>query len=313
MVTQPAVLVVGAGGSQDYGFPSGTELVRIIVEGIRIDDQGREPNPSTELSRHLLDAGLRPRELNRFRDSLSRSQLYSVDAFLEQHEESVEVGKVAIAAVLGPIEDGRKLFFKGGWYRYLLNQLVSNLSAGAKQPLTIVTYNYDRSLEHYLYTALTETFGTGEDRMNEIRSNLSVIHVHGSLGALPWQTGENPEGRRPYGESIGGPTIKAAAANITIIHESQDGSPPYQQARDRLAGAKRVCFLGFGYHRINVRRLAVGSWKPSKDRDQVIGSAFNLTDAEKRQRLEYCEGGIKLGDTSWDCERFLREHVWAIS
>jgi len=240
MVTQPAVLVVGAGGSQDYGFPSGTELVRIIVEGIRIDDQGREPNPSTELSRHLLDAGLRPRELNRFRDSLSRSQLYSVDAFLEQHEESVEVGKVAIAAVLGPIEDGRKLFFKGGWYRYLLNQLVSNLSAGAKQPLTIVTYNYDRSLEHYLYTALTETFGTGEDRMNEIRSNLSVIHVHGSLGALPWQTGENPEGRRPYGESIGGPTIKAAAANITIIHESQDGSPPYQQARDRLAGAKRV-------------------------------------------------------------------------
>ena len=50
--------------------------------------------------------------------------------------------------------------------------------------------------------------------------------------------------------------IEIAADRIKIIHEEFDNAPQFSQARSMLEQSKNICFLGFGFHPLNVKRLA---------------------------------------------------------
>jgi hypothetical protein len=116
---------------------------------------------------------------------LSRSGHYSIDAFLETVPEDMKLGKYLIALCLKQLESVDRLFppNDSGWYQYLLSSLLgSSVSPFSGNQLTIVTYNYDRSLEAYLYHALiAAVFGMTDVEATEELARIPILHVHGIL------------------------------------------------------------------------------------------------------------------------------------
>ena len=92
MIEKRTVLVLGAGASKPYGFPTGRELIREIAAGLK--------NTGSEVAQLLSAHGHEPSELAKFSDALLDSAQPSVDVFLENRAEYLEAGKAAIAAAL---------------------------------------------------------------------------------------------------------------------------------------------------------------------------------------------------------------------
>lgn len=144
MITKTTVLILGAGASIDYGFPLGRGLRDLVC---RV--------PGTAGASAITDAGYDPEELNEFVDILRHSGYTSVDWFLEDRPEFISIGKAAIAAALIPFENPDRLFPPDApanhWYELLLNTMDSPRGSFTENRLSIVTFNYDRSLEYYLF------------------------------------------------------------------------------------------------------------------------------------------------------------------
>ena len=99
MITKPTVLILGAGASMPYQFPSGKKLREKICREIK------------EPLKDLFDVPSKKAEVEHFISSFSRSGTSSIDAFLEYRTEFMEIGKLAIALALIPSENEGKLFF----------------------------------------------------------------------------------------------------------------------------------------------------------------------------------------------------------
>jgi hypothetical protein len=148
VITKPTVLVLGAGASKPFGFPAGRELLEIIVKAIL-----SPPFGSFEIRAgvggRLLGCGFREQDLKDFAIRLQSSQRNSVDAFLEHQPEFVEMGKAAIVSALVPYEQVNQPLMIGDWYRYLFNEMNTSFEDFDKNKLSVITYNYDRSLEYF--------------------------------------------------------------------------------------------------------------------------------------------------------------------
>jgi hypothetical protein len=189
----------------------------------------------------------------------------------------MEIGKFAIAYTLLPLERMEGLFDEwharrvkpepdanvpGDWYELLYNMLTEGCTFEeiTFADLGITTFNYDRSLEHYLHTVLRNSYGKTDkeaaDKLNELR----LIHVYGSLGRLPWQPGTAPV--VAYGRS-GPDRLKHAAESLKILHETMRDTSEFEEARGLIQQAQRVHFLGFGFHDANLERLGMeGEYDP---------------------------------------------------
>jgi len=116
----------------------------------------------------------------------------SVDAFLENRREFLELGKAAIAATLIPFESegafrrlyNNKYLKDMNWYEYLFKQIGSTLDEYNKSQLSIITFNYDRSFEQFFFRALKSSFNLQDDDCLTYLNKIPVIHVHGKLGEL---------------------------------------------------------------------------------------------------------------------------------
>jgi hypothetical protein len=71
MITVPTVLVLGAGASAPYGFPSGAELRRIIISSLK------PKLPRGQLPTLLIASGFSIEEINDFRAELMNSNTTS--------------------------------------------------------------------------------------------------------------------------------------------------------------------------------------------------------------------------------------------
>lgn len=269
MITKPTVLILGAGASSGYGFPLGRGL-RDLVCGI----PGSDAEGLIELSNYDHD------ELSNFVDTLRRSAFTSVDWFLEEFPQFIPIGKAAIAATLIPFERPEILFPpqspKQHWYELLVNTLVSPQHSFFDNQLSIVTFNYDRSLEHYLLETLTVRLGSEALAIDAIAS-LSIIHVHGTLGAFAPITTNG----RPYSPDIGPDSIRMAAEQIIIVGQASGESEEFERARNKLREAERIVFLGFGFLPESVGRLEVFNrpWdEEDRQRVRVGGTVQGISD-----------------------------------
>lgn len=189
MIEHPTVLVLGAGASCTYGFPLGLQLKATICKILE--------KHNTVLRKILISKHIQDRDIGAFRNDLILSCDLSIEAFMEQHEEYIELGKYAIAATLLPLE--RHLFLfdhwidkwldpnnsERHWYQLLFTKLDASQDKFEHNQLRIVTFNYDRSLEHYLYHCIKAKYrGISEGYAKFLLSKIQVIHVYGQLGSL---------------------------------------------------------------------------------------------------------------------------------
>jgi hypothetical protein len=89
MITTKTVLVLGAGASAPYGFPTGSTLKDRIIK-----PQGMNTHQI------LKSLGFGSDKVREFTDVLRESGQSSVDAFLERRLDLRKVGQAAIAATL---------------------------------------------------------------------------------------------------------------------------------------------------------------------------------------------------------------------
>jgi hypothetical protein len=291
--------VLGAGANKPYHYPTGEELRTEVLQGLKgkfawLANQG------------MQDPG------HRFGEALIRSRSGSVDAFLEHRREFEDIGKLAMASVLMDREDEQYLFsdtgLPGDWITYLLSAMGAPFDLFGDNAVSFITFNYDRVLAHVLFNAVKGRYGESDEQCATVVAKIRIVHVHGTLGPLPWQE----SGGRPYGPPHGFGPLMDAARRIKIVYEGADSDPEFEQARALIREAKRIYFLGFGFHKDNVERLHLGECKEGA---QISGSTFGLFDREVADAARLLAARltrkepmptVQLSPTGYDCLQFLR-------
>ncbi|NQT79158.1 MAG: hypothetical protein HQ555_02035 [Candidatus Aminicenantes bacterium] len=275
MIEKPTVLILGAGASMPYGFPSGEGLMQEILEGIRL-------NLGKELFRTLLNFGFEPNDIDDFYTGLKHSRKFSVDEFLERQPDFMKIGKIAITLTLSTYEKKDELFEQKSdkdWYRYLWVKLSdTTFEEFDKNQLSIITFNYDRSIEHFLFTTMRALYNRSEQDCAKMLKKIPIIHVHGRLGALPWQD----ENGRSYQSSIALDEVGNISNQIKVMKEQDDSPREFEEAHKILSFSQKICFLGFGYNPVNIRRLKIKEIIGSDPRRVVYGTSLNFGDVERR-------------------------------
>ena len=216
----------------------------------------------------------------------------------------------------------RKDFFQGGdWYLYLYNRLIEGLIDRDALPdfstgeLAFITFNYDRSLEHFLYESLRNSFTeVPEHRVIQCLKNLKILHVYSQIALLKWQNSNESVDYRPQiSESL----LRRASSNIRTIYEVQQ-TPELAEAQNLVKQADEIFFLGFGFAPENMEVLSLpGVIPPGNCR--VYGTALGLNNQEVNRIRNRIVVGLKPDELDYknanrvviedmDCLELLRNH-----
>lgn len=296
MINIPTVLVLGAGASRHCDYPLGQPLYDRIIDCL----QNAESLDLSKLEkvddfiRHRGDVQIalagnyEKREIISFRESLKLADRSSIDKFLESRSDLIRIGKLCIAQSLIPYEQN-SIRGQYNWYQSLFNEMDGKLEEFPYNKLSIVTFNYDRSLESYLFNALKAIHNiTNDKEVAALLGSIPIVHVHGQLGFLPWQ--KNDPLCRDYGGALTQGGLIKASESIKIIYEDIANDPEIDKSRNLIKNAERVYFLGFGYDPINIRRLGVDQCL----HNHFVGTGMGLTYNTRSKTMEEFQ---RLGKT----------------
>lgn len=267
MIKQPTTLILGAGANKDYGFPLGKELVDQIIEKLG------NPKPNG-IYKILADLGHKdPNEIGKFVTNLKGSNLDSIDEFISKQPEFNELAKKCIAIILIPYENS-KILEEEGWYRFFINRLFEGIKKHQFRfnDISIITFNYDRSLEFYLRKSFRCAFDVDESEAENILGVMDIVHVYGKLARL----GGTGNDARPYDSTLDPELVVRAARQIVTVPELDRRK--YDDIADILEKQQRVYFFGFGYSDLNLQIMKFNKLSFP----QVIGSSVGLGEAQKK-------------------------------
>lgn len=293
MLERQTVFVLGAGASCPYGLPSGLELSKIITNGLR-SGQPLMEGLMRNVSRNA-------EELSRFREEFLESGRNSVDAFLEHRLDLVELGKIITAYALIERENKGTLFtFDDSWLRELYGRMNTKFDDFISNKIAFVTFNYDRTVEHFFFRSLLNTYGKHVHEVSAVMNKIQIVHLHGRLGYLPWQGGGEWV---PYNSEISTESVLTGANNIKIIHEdiSEGEDSDFAAAKRLLRDAEQIIFMGFAYNSKNVQRLDIASLREGR----AIGTCVGLGSNGENAAREITDHKVTL--IGGNCTHFVRE------
>lgn len=302
------VLVLGAGASKEANLPIGDELKHRIAKCLdfKFDDFGSSLKSGNPEVMHALQ--LASRQQNRSHGDINQlfqaSRLIcgampmaiSIDNFIDSHRNDDRVafcGKLAIAQSILEAEANSKLYVKPGniynkpdfkaiektWFNSFFQLLTENCEKenlpARLQDIAVICFNYDRCLEQYLYFALQEYYGISADESARLLTSLEIHHPYGKVGALPWMPPSN--GNIAYGAT---PNYQQLIEISKLLRTFTEGTDPsvsdINSIRATVAGANRVVFLGFAFHRLNLDLLFPGT---STDTTRIYATALNISES----------------------------------
>jgi hypothetical protein len=225
MIRANVTLVLGAGASYPYGFPLGTPLKNDVI--FRLSGNAGEQGEA--FMKLLKEMDFDYKRQKEFARALHGSKQPSIDAFLqERRPEFLELGKAAIAALLIPHEYLHNLLLLEHelsndlsgqrWYGYLLN-LLGTYDEFCNNNLSIITFNYDRSLEYYLFHAIQDRFNIDSARAVEFMKSIPIVHFYGQLGTPDFL---DPVGGRPYSSRVIAEEVKKCVGSMYLMYEPRD-------------------------------------------------------------------------------------------
>ncbi len=299
MIKTDTVLILGAGASRPFNFPTGQGLLDEVYQNLRAEN--------TAQFKQLLEFEPEVSHIRDFRNALKLSGKESIDAFLEGRNEFMRIGKLAIAQTLLPYETTENLFRSNtNWYSYLYNhKLNCSLEKLDNNNLSIITFNYDRSFEHYLFTVFKNSSGLDSEYCADQLKKIPIVHVHGKLGDLPW---ESPSGimydSYEFFSSYSRDSttlLKKSYDKIKIISEDIENDSEFKMAHNLIEDAEVIYFMGFGYNRTNLQRLRVLELGNGK---QMHGTYQDFSTPELTALKKDTEGKIALHNVG--CYSFIR-------
>jgi hypothetical protein len=293
------VYVIGAGASAEIGMPIGKDLKKQISALLS--------NERDELRRLDLEQaaqfGIEAIEINyeRIRNGeMTKYQLYdlmikmvraleydvSIDNFLYNHQnnEAYQIfGKTAIFSTILKAEKKSALWtdvnnreytpiLENTWYLSLFQQLIRqatlNTFVNRLNDIQFITFNYDRSLEFYLFHSIQRSYEVASEKAAEIMSNIKIYHPYGQGGSLPYQKGPltfDYGAFQKYTENNLAQYLKTYTEGTDIKAED------YKKAMFNLYEAEKVVFLGFAFHQQNIDLLykLIDVWKEQRKLDKI--------------------------------------------
>ncbi|AWW74507.1 hypothetical protein CD351_08720 [Erythrobacter sp. KY5] len=279
MIRTDTTLIIGAGANREIEMPDGPDLLAKIAAGYEFERLDSEVKSRDLVSlAHLFEQiseeiGLSYDELVAGATAIREATLVStsIDAILEQygHDPAVlAAGKIAIIyytlqaeskstlAIEPRAADELPLRGTENWL-FQLGQLIVKGVPRAKaeecfEKLSIVCFNYDRAIEHYLPWVVQRAFGmTYEEACELVAGRLRIVHPYGVAGRLPWQGEETSVSwgdERPE-------NIVSLSKRIFTASQRATSRQFQSYLRAEMSRGKRLGFLGFGFDPMNVAML----------------------------------------------------------
>ena len=180
MITKPTVLVLGAGASKPYGFPTGAELAASVHRKLT------EAGAFVEGLKYVHSIG--HDEISSFIDRFPQSGCETLDEFMETegNKPYLPLVKTAIVAELVACERDDKLVpqvastsveeenrRREDWHVELFREMKDGVTAATfgKNKLRIITFNFDRSFERRLFLMLRSAYALSGCRRRALARN----------------------------------------------------------------------------------------------------------------------------------------------
>ncbi len=274
MFKDNTVFVIGAGASAEFELPVGWQLLQAIKDNcdFKLDHFGQYLGGSREVYSHYLkifgtsDAqkvdqfNLRLEKSWQIRDGIESAD--SIDEYIFRYTNDsliAEVGKLHIANAISLAESNSSLSPRVGFQndvgradktwiwgfaKALMNGVRAEEVDQIGQNITIICFNYDRCIEHYLEYAFRRGFhGLPHQEARAIVDRMNIIHPYGWLGDLE---------AFPFGEPDKFPEM---ANNLITWSESIKDAEIVSKMRMAIKDASQIVFMGFGFAAQNMELL----------------------------------------------------------
>lgn len=300
MFKSKTVFVIGAGCSKELGFPLGNELKDHIASLVGIYFEGGLHLRSGDS--HIVKVlDQRARELKRnANDYYGAGRIIaralplaiSIDNFLEAHsnnEDLVYCGKLGIARAILQSERGSPIYLKRShekmdffstantWLaqlsRYLTEGVTLERIDAVFDNVTFIIFNYDRSVETFLWHALQSYYNIPAARAEEILLKAKFHHPYGTVGRLAWQSGDAHMAE--YGDDSLH-NLSFIAEGIRTFSEEIDSAARNEMLR-ALGSARVLVFLGFSFIAQNMRLLELSNRGEAR---RIFATALGLSSSD---------------------------------
>lgn len=291
------LLILGAGASVPYGYPTGAELVDQIVSSSRV--------------RETLISRFHTEKTDAFLQGLRRSREESIDAYLAVRSHFRSIGKLAISVVIFEGENKENGLYpaNGDWYRRIAVHMVKEFQKHGEWPFDVLTFNYDLSCDATLLGVLESN---GVEKFS-----WPILHVHGQLGELrgvshspllryetPWfrDYDEDPLKSMPMMRMVG--LERISSAYLRVVGESCSDDQ-VARIREIVRNAGKICFLGFGFHQPNVELLG---GTDALLRKFVLATRFKCEGAPFDKWKQLYGNVVKFLPENIDCLGFTKDY-----
>lgn len=334
------VYVVGAGASYELGLPVGNKLKEYISRillmkfdrGIITDGNFDLYQTISNYTKNNIDETNRYlKECRHIRDNMPLA--ISIDNFIDSERGNDKLalcGKMAIIKAILEAERKSKIFFtqhqgtrkidfpslENTWYLPFFRTLTENCSVKdlpkRLESITLVIFNYDRCIEHFLINALISYYRLSEAQAVNIINSLKIIHPYGTVGALPWQI----DGRftpMDYGGEIQTDQLIKYSQNIRTFTEGVH-SEKMGMLRYNMKHTERIVFLGFAFHKLNMNLLMGGSDERYENPSPIecFATAFETSKNDQKsinESINYLYGGeININIENSTCTQLFRDN-----
>lgn len=304
MFRTPTTLVVGAGASLEYGLPLGSALTAAIADlvDIRFVDWGRDlakgDQDFVDALRQISNNQGKGGNVNDFipvcramANAMPLAQ--SIDNYLDAHQHdaiAVKIGKIAIVQAILKAESSSTLNFdfrtdesfdmqavRDTWLVRLTRALTEGVTRSKVESifdnLTIISFNYDRCIKHFLKDALQFYYSLNSNEACELFNKLKIFYPYGSVGKLYW---ENSDGTR-YGTELSGSDLLLTSEYIATFSERISDTSLIEDIKNAANDAENLVFLGFGFHRQNVDLISRPWFKNCK---RIFATRFGISSSD---------------------------------
>ncbi|ORE89462.1 hypothetical protein ATO7_06265 [Oceanococcus atlanticus] len=305
-MNEKTVFVVGAGASADFGLPLGRKLKTDIANELRAAQRAQHDQEHNRLRAALNQLPLQPLDLAIERIIAAMPSAESIDNFVHQHRNDKDIECVAKMAIVHCILQAERdstlcepdpipgqptaspiNLYREGNEDSWLNTLFMAVTKGAAVHelaevlinLTLIVFNYDRCVEHFLHTVFMSHYNLTPAEAAGLVDLITIIHPYGMIGPLPWMVAAD-ETYLAFGANT---PLKSAAERAqgirTFTENIKKDTRQREMIAQAMADAQRIAFLGFAYHRLNLDALkpAKKSTVPVEGDRMIFGTAFDLS------------------------------------
>lgn len=295
MFQRKTVFVVGAGASKELDLPTGPELADRIANLLYFEFDFHEPSKGDRKFYHAMRHHIKGHdELN---DHLAAARQISdavrltnsIDNYIDIHRHDRRIATLGKAATAYTIlkseadsllrQDPNARSFKfdlralsDTWLLHFSRALTNNVALedidSIFENVAIVSFNYDRCIEHFLALWLTKVYSIDDARARQLVKSLNVVRPYGTIAGLD---------AVQYGASSPLTSIFSHSENIRTYTEQIQDEAVSNGIQSTMTSAETVVFLGTAFHPQNMRILRSAlPWRV----ERILASAIGFSDSD---------------------------------